>query len=355
MDLAGERLRNQRLASAAGLSDAAGIVSWLGAVQAQDYPGAKWAIGLRSTDLVDADVERAFNEGSILRTHVLRPTWHFVAPADIRWMLALTRSRVNAAVASYYRRQGLDAPALVRSHRLIERALAGGSHLTRAELGEHLRRRGIQARGMRLALLTIHAELAGLICSGPQRGKVLTYALLEERVPPAAPLTRDESLAELTRRYYVSHGPATVRDFVWWSGLTVADTKRGLEMNGRDFTSRVVDGLTYWQGLSRARRAALTPGAHLLPNYDEYLIAYKDRGRWILPLAGTRMDEYGHFLIVGGRLAGTWRRAVAAETVPIAVTLHRRLSRAERRELTAAATRYGRFIGLAPALSVALA
>jgi hypothetical protein len=269
-------------------------------------------------------------------------------------MLALTRTRVNAAVASYYRRQGLDAPALARSHRLIERALAGGSHLTRAELGEHLRRGGIQARSMRLALLTIHAEVAGLICSGPQRGKDLTYALLEERVPPAAPLTRDESLAELTRRYFASHGPATVRDFVWWSGLTVADTKRGLEMNRGDLTNREADGLTYWHGLSRARRAVLTPGAHLLPNYDEYLIAYKDRGRRIVPLARTRMDEYGHFLIVGGRLAGTWRRGLAADTVSIAVRLHRRLSGLERRELTAAATRYGRFVGLPPALSVAV-
>jgi hypothetical protein len=209
-----QRLCNQRLRQA-DFRTPAEIVSWLGAVQSQDFNGAKWALGLRSRALSDADVDRAFDAGAILRTHLLRPTWHFVAPADIRWLLSLTAPRVNAVSAYYYRQHELDARTFVRSQAAFERALQGGKQLTRTELSTALTRVGISATGPRLALLVMRAELDALICSGPRHGKQFTYALLEERVPQARTLTKAEALEALTGRYLASHGPATERDYMW--------------------------------------------------------------------------------------------------------------------------------------------
>jgi len=199
MELLRRRLRNQRL-DRSELRKPAEVVQWLGAVQAQDYSGAKWAIGLRAKGVMDGDVERAFDEGAILRTHVLRPTWHFVSPADIRWMLALTAPRVRAANAATYRECELDATVFRRSRKALERALEGGKELTRAELASTLRREGIVAAGIRLAALMIEAELEGVIVSGPRKGKRFTYALLDERAPRGRPLPREEALAELAKR-----------------------------------------------------------------------------------------------------------------------------------------------------------
>lgn len=345
-DLIGRRLANQRLLGAPSRTPA-DVVAWLGAVQSQDYPGAKWAVGQRAARATDAEVQRAFDAGAIVRTHVLRPTWHFVAPADLRWMLALTGPRVRRILASYDRRLGLDEKVLSRSFRVMERALLDRAYKTRAELGAALRAAGIDARGQTLGHIAAHAELTGLVCSGPRRGKQSTYALVEERVPPAPALTREESLAELTRRYFASHGPATARDFAWWSGLTMGDARRGLEAIGARQDVRAT--LTYWHVASRAK-AEPEGTAHLLPNYDEYLVAYKDReavvGDRRTLVAEQRVDPYGYYVIVGGRLAGSWRRAATAASATVDVAWYRRPSAAERRALDAAVERYSRFIGL---------
>ena len=191
------------------------VVAWLGAVQAQDYPGAKWALGLRMQDAADDIVERAFSDGAILRTHVMRPTWHFVTPADIRWMLNLTASRVNAASAYMYRQLELDDALFLRGNAVIARALQGGRQLTRVELRGALAEAGIVAEGARLSYIVMRAELDAVVCSGPWRGKQFTYALLDERAPRSRALERDQALAELTLRYFRGHGPATARDFAW--------------------------------------------------------------------------------------------------------------------------------------------
>src|SRR5262245_46773541 len=177
------------------------VVKWLGAVQAQDYSGAKWALGLRATGLKDVAIERAFNAGKILRTHLMRPTWHFVTPADIRWLLALTAPRVNAVSASYYRKFELDDNIFFRSNDALAKALQGNNQLTREVLRFVLQQAGIIAKGIRFAYLLMRAELDGVICSGARRGKQFTYALLEERAPGVKRPKRDEALAELTRRY----------------------------------------------------------------------------------------------------------------------------------------------------------
>ena len=355
MDLVSQRLRNQRL-SRPSFRNAEDVVSWLGAVQAQDYTGAKWALGLRATVLTDADVERAFTEGRILRTHVLRPTWHFVVPADIRWMLTLTAPRVNAVSAYYYRKLELDAATFARSRTTLERALRGGRHLTRAELASALQRAGIPAEGQRLGSLMMRAELDGVICSGPRRGKQFTYAMLEERAPRARSLTRDEALAELTGRYFSSHGPATVRDYVWWSGLTVRDARTGIEMVRPALAHEAIGDRVYWFVPSRSRASRTASSAYLLPNYDEYLIAYKDRDAvagapGTRTLVATSIDAFAHFLVVNGQFAGIWRRTLTTGSVLVGVVPYRRLSREDTRSVAVAAERYGRFMNTAVTVS----
>jgi len=232
-DVVSQRLNNQKLSSSE-FKKPVDVVRWLGAVQAQDFNGAKWALALRMRGATDADVETAYNDGQILRTHVMRPTWHFVAPEDIRWLLQLTAPRVNVRCGPNYRKLELDTATLKRSNKILTKALQGGKHLTRSALKKVLNSSGIAADDtVRMAHILLRAELEGLVCSGPRIGKQFTYALLEERVPSTTALTRDEALAKLTQRYFTSHGPATLQDFIWWSGLTTADARHGVEMIDR--------------------------------------------------------------------------------------------------------------------------
>ncbi len=352
-DLIRHRLRNQKLFRT-NLTMPAAVVSWLGAVQAQDYSGAKWALALRAKPLTDEDVDRAFNDGAILRTHVLRPTWHFVAPADIRWILTLSAPRVHAVNAYYYRQQELDPPTLTRARGVVERALEGGKALTREELASSLERARIPASGMRLAYVVMHNELERVICSGPRRGKQFTYMLLEERVAPAPVLTREETLAALASRYFASHGPATVRDYVWWSGLTVRDAKAGIALAKPTLERETIDDLTVWFVPSRVPAARPSPAIDLLPNYDEYGIAYKDRAVIAgvpRPRGRTDADEYPHLLTVDGQFVGRWRRTLSSRSVLLAVEPYRPLTKDEDRALSAESARFGRFLDLPATLS----
>src|SRR5216684_6032669 len=246
LDIAHQRLHNQLISQPT--NDAPGdVVQWLGAVQAQDYAAAKWAVGLRSAGVTSDAIERAFADGAILRTHLMRPTWHFVSPADIRWILALTAPRVNAVNAYYYRKLALDDAVFMHSNAMLAKALQGGKQLTRPELTSVLQQVGIATDDLqRFTYIMMRAELDGIVCSGARRGKQFTYALLDERAPQARTLDRDEALAELTRRYFTSHGPATLQDFVWWSGLAAIDAKAGIEMVKLQLVHEVVDGQAYW-------------------------------------------------------------------------------------------------------------
>lgn len=338
--LAEQRLQNQRL-KRAGLREPADVVAWFGAVQAQEYGPAKWGLAQRmSRRTSDAAIDQAVAQGEILRTHVLRPTWHFVTPADIRWMLELTAPQVHRRMSTYDRQLGLDAGVMRRAATIFERALGDGEYLTRAELGAHLGRAGLPSDGTRLAHLAMYAELEGVICSGPRRAKRFTYALLANRAPHARSLQHDEALAELSRRYFRSHGPATIRDFVWWSGLKTADAKRGLEINRAK--SHEIDRLTYWTVGRRPASASSRGTVHLLPIYDEYLVAYRDRAA--VPHAAYAMGNFWHALVVGGSVAGTWRTAPKRGGCMLNVTTLRPLTRAERSGLAKAVARYERFL-----------
>jgi hypothetical protein len=269
--IAAERMTRHRLARP-GPADAADVVGWFGAVQAQDYGAARWALALRMRGAMTGEpIERALEEGRILRTHLMRPTWHFVAAADIRWLLELTAPRVRLALGFGRKQFGLTDAVHHRATRVIERALEREACLTRPELGDRLARAGIPSTGVPLALITMSAEIDGVICSGPRRDKQTTYMLLARRAPHARGLPRDQALGELTLRYFRSHGPATVRDFVWWSGLTTADAKRGLEIASA--RSETIGGLHYWRIGARRSPPALSEAIHLLPVYDEYLVA----------------------------------------------------------------------------------
>ncbi len=346
-DIAAERLRRQRLLRTT-LGDPVSVVGWLGAVQAQEYPAARWGLGLRGAGFTDADVEAAFDRGDILRTHALRPTWHFLTPADIRWVLALTGPRVQATMATYHRTRDIDAALLAKSRKVIERTLRGGQTRTRKEIAGALRLAGIDVKTLRLAFVVIDAELEGLICSGPRRGHEFTYALLEERVAPALMLSGDEALAELIFRYFTSHGPATVRDCAWWSGLTQGSIKRGIEVLGSRLTRIAAQDLTCWCCEPPRSRTTTKPSAHLLPIYDEFLIAYKDRVFMKRDAKTPKLhigpDVFAHYLVIDGRLAGSWKPTERGGTVMVAVALHGRVSRSERDAIQLAARRYAKFL-----------
>jgi hypothetical protein len=345
-EVALQRLAQQRLTQSP-LATPAEVVSWLGAVQAQDYQGAKWALYLRMRDATGPAIERAVADGTILRTHVMRPTWHFVTPADIRWMQALTAPRVNAWGARMYRQYELDDALFARSNAAIAAALQGGQHLTRAELGSKLAEAGVAATGLRLGFIVMRAELDAVVCSGPRRGKQFTYALVDERAPNARRLDRDEALAELTRRYFMGHGPATVHDFAWWSGLTVADARAGIDRAGAELAHEVIDGRSYWFAASLPSAAEPSERAFLLPTYDELLVGYAG---FDVTRRGARppgeVGAYDGTLVLGGRVVGSWQHTVQKGTVAVAVTPFRPLTAAEREAVEAEAQWYGAFVGM---------
>jgi hypothetical protein len=349
LDIVDTRLRNQRL-TGDPLATPVDVVRWLGAVQAQEYGDSKWALALRTRRTSDDEIERAFTAGTILRTHVLRPTWHFVTPADIRWMLALTGPRINRAMASYHRRLELDAAVFRKSEKAIARALRGGTQLTRQELKTALQRAGVNADGVqRLAFLTIQAETDAVMCSGGRRGNQFTYALLDDRAPATGTLSHDAALAELTRRYFTGHGPAQLHDFAWWSGLTVADARAGLEMTARELTSETLDGRTYWSAEKTVRALARPQRAHLLGLYDEYLIAYKDRSaaRALSRSARTvAWDPFNAPVVVAGRVVAGWKKKVTGKRVAATVTPLASLVPSDKRAVEDAAARYAAFVGL---------
>jgi hypothetical protein len=328
-DVARLRLHAQQLVDPPEATPAQ-VVARLGAVQSQDWFGGAWGLGLRGRTTVAADVERALADGSILRTHVLRPTWHFVAPADIRWMLALTGARIRAACVSRQRWLELDDATLRRTASAMERALAGGRAMTRAELADVLRDAGIRPDGQRMPHVLMDAELDGLLVSGPRRGKQFTWALLEERVPPApadAPAERDAMLARLALLYFPTRGPATAHDFAWWSGLTVGDARRAADILGPALARVEIDGVAHWTGAdadpsARPRRA---PVAHFLPNYDEYFIGHCERGAMLARVraAGGDIDNValsGHLLAVDGQVVAFWSRLATPKGTVVEVT-----------------------------------
>jgi hypothetical protein len=346
--IARQRLAQQRL-SANAFERPEEVVTWMGAVQAQDYPGGKWALGLRMNqpdESADALIEKAFNEGRILRTHIMRPTWHFVTPADIRWIMALNGSRLKGMNPAMLRSLDLDANVFARSNDVFAKALEGGQFLTRAQLGKKLAEAGITAGGLRLAFMTGRAELDLVVCSGPRRGKQFTYALLDECAPQGLVFQHDEAIAELTRRYFASHGPATLRDFAWWSGLTLADAKAGVEMLAVTLHTEVIEGQTYWSSAECGANIAPENTAFLLPTFDEYFVGYAnfDKMRRGGPNAKGKL-VFESTIIIDGQVVGSWRQTVKNNEVLIELAPFEPLTSAEHAAIDAAVQRLSTFLG----------
>ena len=354
-DVARKRLQNQRLAGNR-FQKPEEVVSWLGAVQAQDYAGAKWAISQRTAGATNAALDRAFAEGTILRTHVLRPTWHFVLPVDIRWLLALTGPRLRALDTPRCRALDLDEVLLEQTDALLAKALHGGKQFTRAELVSALEAAGIAVDAARLTHILMHAELNAIICSGALRGKQQTYALLDERAPQTPPLARDAALAKLSERYFLSRGPATLRDYVWWSGLTMADARAGLDLVKSQLEEAIVDGQTYWLPRLAAPDESQSPCVRLLPNFDEYVVGYTDRSAvfdksHINKLHWSGNPLFSNVIIIDGKIAGAWKRVFKQNAVAIEASSFTPLNDAQSCALTVAAARYGEFLALPATLS----
>ena len=318
-------------------------------MQSQDYPNAKWAVAQRLDGVDEAALDRAFDAGDIVRTHVLRPTWHFVAPEDLRWLLQLTGPRVHQASGYQYRLLEIDAALAARARAVFEKALRGGVALTRDELGARMVEAGIEAKGLRLAYLVGHAELEGLICSGPRRGKRQTYALVDERVPPAPPRTHDEALAELARRYVEGHGPAQAADLAWWSGLTVSDARIALESASPPLHRETVGERSFWVSPDAPVAPEDGPVVRLLPNYDELLIAFRDRSdamdQALPPPARVAQVVLAHVVTRDGLVVGGYRRRDEPRSTRLDLDLLVTLDERERAAVRAQIDRFAAFLG----------
>jgi len=348
-DLVARRLHNQKLYPP-DCRKPVEVVRWFGAVQSQDFEAAKWALALRMRSATNEAIEDAFNCGAILRTHVMRPTWHFVAADDIRWLLELTAPRVDLRCGPGYRKSELDHTVFKRSHKILERALRDGKYLSRSELRRKLNEQGVEANDtVRMGHILIRAELDRVVCSGPRIGKQLTYALFNERVPATKTIDRDEALARLTRLYFRSHGPATLQDFVWWSGLNITEAKQGLELVKDNFLAEKIGDQTYWLPKSFSFPAKKHSAVYLLPSYDEYIIRYKDRSAVIsAENAPTAISNNGIFwpvIIINGKAAGVWKRTIKKDKTIVETEFFKAPPQTIKKSLNKAERAYRDFVG----------
>jgi hypothetical protein len=347
-DIATNRLINQQIAPTKFFTPRE-IVHWLGAVQAQDYPMSKWAIGLRLPGSTDQVIENAINNADIIRTHILRPTWHLVAASDIRWMLQLTAPHIKRAAASMYRQLELDDKVFARVNKVVIRSLEGDRHLTRQELTGEISKAGIATNALRTAHITFQAELDGIICSGAKKGKQLTYALLDERVPQtSATLTREDALIQLASRYFTSHGPATINDFAWWSGLPMPDARLAIELIKADFMSETLEGKTYWFSNTLILDRSHTTALRLLPAFDEFMVSYKDRSASLsLEHRKTAITLNGIFkpvIVVKGKVVGLWKPSAQKGKIRFELLLFDPFCKLNERELSLAIKMYATFL-----------
>jgi len=319
-DISALRLHNQQIAST-NFKTVKELVGWMGAMQAQDYNQAKWAIGVRLPHLTEAQIESAFNQGEIIRTHLMRPTWHFVSADDIYWLLELTAKQIKSTTKSRHRDLGLTENELKKSKEVLVKSLEGNRSLTREELSDELNRAGINTFEQRLPHILMDAEIDGIICSGALSGKKQTFTLLAERVPEKKTFTKEEALALLAKKYFNSHGPATLPDFIWWSGLPVSDARKALEINKANLISETIGADTYWFSDSINIPTPLPDSVYLLPAFDEYLISYKNRSAAITADHHTKaISNNGIFrpvIVVNGQISGLWKRILKKDTVII--------------------------------------
>ncbi len=341
-DIAHIRLVNQQISGSAFTSPE-DLVRWMGCIQAQDYPGAKWAIGCRVKGTTDATIERLINDGKILRTHILRPTWHLVLPDDIHWMLKLTAPRIKALYRGYHQKIGIDQDILKRSKTIITKALDKNGKMTRPELSLLLKNEKVNTAEGRISFLLMDAELDGLICCVGKLGNQFAYTLLDEEASNAKCISRDEAIAALAKRYFISRGPATIQDFAWWSGLNVTDAKKGIELNKELLTHELVNGNNYWFSSKQEIMKTAENSVDMLPPFDEYTVAYKDRKDVLDPKFYTEaVFGLKPIIINDGQVVGTWKSIAKKDGILIETNL---FGTTVDGTITSAYKRYEQFMG----------
>jgi Winged helix DNA-binding domain len=354
LDIARWRLRSQHLVSPYAVS-AREAVGLLLAVQAENPSQAAWAVAARTQRPDQAELATLLDDGAVLRTHVLRPTWHFVRAEDIGWLLDLTGPRVRRITGQQLRdTHGLDERSIGQAVAAVTQALASRGQLTRAQLADELRERGIRGSGQMLMILLAHAELDGLICSGGIVGGEHTYALMGERVPVPRRLGRTEALAELASRYFTGHGPATERDLAYWATLTLTDVRAGLRQVRDRLDSFQHDGRTFWHAPGDAPGGPQEPAGHLLQILDETYRGYQD-SRWVLDAAGNvprARETATGMALVDAQLLAAMRRTIANDHVRFDLRPYRALTPVEIEALDQAARRYGDYLRLKARLTL---
>jgi len=340
---------NQQIASP-GFSSAKELVTWMGAMQAQDFNQAKWALGLRLPHLTEIQIEEAFNHGDILRTHLMRPTWHFVSPDDIYWLLELSAKQIKSAMKARNRQLELTEDVFKKSQQVMLKSLEGNRTLTRDELGVYLNNAGIKTNEQRLPHILMEAEIDGIICSGGIKAKKQTYTLLSERVPVKKKISTEEALALLAKKYFASHGPASLPDFIWWSGLPVSEARKALDMNKSDLYSATINNEVYWYTEPVSVIQPKADSVYLLPAFDEYLISYKNRNAAITAdhhkKAISNNGIFWPVIVVNGQISGVWKRTLKKDKVLIELDHFRHHNKNENRLIDEAAEKYGCFSGL---------
>lgn len=346
------RLASLRLA-AQGIADApfdapAAVVRHLLCIQAQDYPGSLWSVGLRTRASTFADVERAITDREIVRSWPMRGTLHLVPADDLGWMLQLTGQRIFASAAGRHRELGLDEDAFSVARGVAERELSGGRVVTRARLLAAFASAGVDVAGQRGSHLLLGLSVRGILVFGPMEGKTPTFALLDEWVGAPRQLDGDEALAEFVLRYLRSHGPATIRDFAWWSSLTLTDARRGLAAVEHELELIEVDGTVYFH---RAGLEPAAPAVHALPGFDEYVLGYQDRSAQLAVEHAPTIVPGGNgmflsTIVANGEIVGTWRRTATARKVRVEAVPFGSLSQKQRAGFARSLRRYGDFLGL---------
>jgi hypothetical protein len=338
-----QRLHNQRI-SCSDFKSPVEAVAWLGAMQGQDYAGVKWSVGLRVPGSTDACIEQALAERTILRTWVMRGTLHLVAAEDIRWLVSLFAERIIANSSRRYQQLELDAATLKRTNDLIADAVQDGQPHSRTELMGMIREDNISTLGQRTPYILQRASYDGLICQiNAPRNDPLLIAM-----PDAKTLPREEAVAELVRRYFTSRGPATIHDFAGWSGLTLTEARAGLETVKAHLLRETMDNQTYWRGDAPASEPL--HALYLLPGFDEYVLGYRDRSRFLEAQHADKICPGGNgiffpTIVIDGQIVGTWKRAIKKNTAIITTEMFDRpLTNDEREVFTAAAQRLGAFL-----------
>jgi hypothetical protein len=352
-DIAAARLMSQQIATAK-FTKVKDLVAHMGAMQAQDYAMAKWAIGLRLPGSTEKQIEKSLDKGEIIRTHVLRPTWHIIPATDIYWMLSLSANKIKSLMKAMNKQLELSEKIFTKSNTIIEKALGEGKHLTRDELVNWFEKAKIPTHSNRLSHLLLRAELEGIACSGKMNGNKKTYALLEERVPKKKTFSKEESLALLAKKYFTSHGPATIEDFSWWSGLPLKDARQAMEMVKSNFISEKINEQVYLFSHSLKFAATNQTSVYLLPAFDEFLISYRDRTASLLAKHNKKtISNNGIFnpvIIINGQVTGLWKRSFQKDIVNIEASFFQPQTKATHGLIAKQAKLFEQFLGVKPAI-----